>query len=286
MSTVGITQLRNLDRLPIEAKEALFLFFDKLTDDEAMMDNIVGCYMVGSVASGDFHKGDSNIDFVMVTHMPWTGEALAVIKHLHKSVDKHVVTPFCGYHITAEQLQQAGGSEPITVCTVKDGVYKINSHLEMDKVALYELQQNGLCIYGKPTDSLNINVHIKDVITQLHDYVNGYWNKWLRAHKLPMPKGWSLLLNPKVSQQGVLGMARPLYTLRSGSIGSKHLAGIYLSRYFKGEYADIIKHAAQLRQQNTASKGFSPSRYKQTQAVMRRTLEAFNNDYEKVMAQF
>lgn len=285
MSTKGITQLCNLDKLPIEAKELIFPFFDGLTDDDDLMQNIVGYYLVGSIASKDFHKTCSNVDFVVVTKEVWTDDALHKIRHLHKLASKKCPNAFCGYYITEQQLQAGSSKDGVSACTVKDGIVKTNATLVLDRVAMYELKHNGLLLYGKPIAQLYIDVDIKDVIAQLHDDVNTYWHKWLNTHKWPMPKGWSLLMSPKVSQYGVLGIARPLYTLRSGNIGSKHLAGVFLTRYFKDEHKDIIKYATDLRYKEGTGKSFSPARYKRTRAVMKSALEAFNKDYEKVVAQ-
>lgn len=274
-----------MHKLPIEAKDILFPFFDQLTDDAELMNNIAGCYLVGSVASGDFRRGGSNVDLVIVTRNTWDSDAETKLKQIHRVAAKQSNTLLRGYYITTEQLQQPATEEGISVCTVNNGIYKSNAPLALDRIALYELKNNAMLLHGKPVEELLINVDIKDVIAQLHADVNMHWGKWLRAHRWPMPKGWSLLMNPKVSEYGVLGIARPLYTLRSGTIGSKHLAGVFLSRYFKDEHADIIKLATQLRQQKKVNKGFSPDRYKRTRAVMKSALEAFNKDYDRVIEQ-
>jgi hypothetical protein len=86
--------------LPDEVQTAIFGYL--ATMDDQLPEVIVGLYVVGSAALGDFQERASNLDVVVVAEQAWTTEQLKVAVAAQTSLDR--ARPACVAYVTTPDL--------------------------------------------------------------------------------------------------------------------------------------------------------------------------------------
>jgi hypothetical protein len=86
--------------LPDEVQTAIFGYL--ATMDDQLPEVIVGLYVVGSAALGDFQERASNLDVVVVAEQAWTTEQLTVAVAAQTSLDR--ARPACVAYVTTPDL--------------------------------------------------------------------------------------------------------------------------------------------------------------------------------------
>lgn len=151
---------------------------------------------------------------------------------------------------------------------------------ELRNFSLFELKFFSYCAYGQPVEELSINVQFEDVIKELHNNINSYWATWVQKHVAFGFNRLLLILFPRLTEWGVLGVARQLYTLHTGSVASKLLAGTYYLQKLPFEFKDILTTAIKTRCQNKTDIKPSLKRANTTLKCMTWFITAFNKTYD------
>jgi hypothetical protein len=107
--------------------------------------------------------------------------------------------------------------------------------------------------------------------------------QWIRQHT----GFWGrvkLCLFPWLTEWGILGVARQLYTLHTGLVASKVKAGFYINRTLSAEYNHITEIAINIRKKNKSIYYVQPSFYraKMTIKCMRYIISVFNSYYNSL----
>ncbi len=207
---------------------------------------ITGIYLTGSLTLNDFHPDKSDIDFlVLCTIMPKDGFRLLLNK-LHKKIDRKFKKPkLSGCYITLGNLN-AKNAQTTKTLSYHEGLMN-ECAFEMAPVTLYELKTTAITLFGIPAQALPVAVEIRDVNKFLSENINSYWKNWIAKHSSFNIHQLLLIFTPRLTEWVLLGVARQLYTLKTGKITSKTNAGYYCLEHLPRKYHPIIQEAIKIR---------------------------------------
>ncbi|CAN5571115.1 hypothetical protein BH10BAC5_BH10BAC5_13420 [soil metagenome] len=238
--------------------------------------SVKGIYLTGSTALNDYYSMKSDIDFiVIIDEIPET-DILDNIEQLHFRIEKMFKHPkLNGYYLTIKGIQSGQLAFP----SFYMGKMHNRRRLELNKVVLYELLTSSLRISGLYSDELTITVDLDDVFEQLHTNINSYWKKWIEKHS-EFPWNLKLALIPRLTEWGVLGVSRQLYTLQTGKITSKLNAGLHYLQHHPEHFQDILRISISERKINRTKINLSFSRAQKTLKCMNHIIREFNSAYK------
>lgn len=159
----------------------------------------------------------------------------------------------------------------------------------MAPVTLYELKTIAITLLGIPAQNLPVNVQIDDVNKFLFENINTYWKNWIAKHSSFSTNQLLLIFIPRLTEWVILGVARQLYTLRTGRIVSKTGAGYYCLEHLPNKYQAIVQEAIKIRKDNSkhvltlkTSYYLHPSmqRYIETLDCAYFIIDMFNEEYK------
>ena len=205
--------------------------------------------MTGSLSMNDFYSNKSDIDFLVFCKELPNSEIVSQLKHIHKAIQKRFQKPdLSGCYLTSESIQ-TNDIENIQVLSYHQSSMRYRN-LEMAPVSLWELKINAITLYGKKAETLPIEVKPDVLYKFLYENINSYWTKWLKQHSAFLNRKVILLVFPRLTEWAVLGVARQLYTLKTGKIVSKTEAGNYCIENLPEKFHPIIKEAINIRKDN------------------------------------
>lgn len=166
----------------------------------------------GSLATGDYVPGVSDLDLVAVTTQPLMGDALVHVAHIHEDLD---AGPANGIDLGC-QYADAGRLLDVAV---KHPTWTHGEMLDrtVSLVTRAELVLHGFPVLGPPPDALLPAVTPDDVRDAARAELNGYWS--YAARRPPM--FWRL---PVMIDLGLTAMARGRHALAQGELLTKTAA--------------------------------------------------------------
>lgn len=240
-------------------------------------DLVKGVYLTGSIPLGDFRPGKSDIDFIVLLEQIPDKMTLLKFEDIHKRIRRRFRRPCLnGYYLTVEDFERSGEENKRTLPSFFEGKWYFNRPFELDLVTLFELKTISLTIYGPPASELPIRIGPGEVRAQLHQNINTYWAGWIKTHGSFSVSGLSLALFPRLTEWGILGVARQLYTLETGKIASKTGAGHYALDRLPRSFNDIILTAIEARKDDRLTLRPSIRRSKKTVECMAYMIAEFN----------
>jgi hypothetical protein len=177
---------------------------DRLGGLRWVLDLLVG----GSVATGDYVPGVSDLDLVAVTDGPVNAARLEMLSDLHQELDDVLARGLslgCAY-VDEERLLQPEARHP----TWTHGSLV---HRTLSGVTRAELVRYGFAVLGRPPRSLLPEMTDDDVRDAARAELGGYW-----AWAARRPLMW---LDPAMADLGLTSMARARYALATGQLLTK-----------------------------------------------------------------
>jgi hypothetical protein len=156
----------------------------------------------------------------------------------------------------------------------------VDRTLELSCVLLWELKTSSYAVYGPPVEDPPVEIELRDVIEQLHQNINTYWTSWITKHSSLRFGGLLLACFPRLTEWGILGVARQLYTLETGGITSKLKAGIFCVDKLPHQFRSIMLTAIETRRINKTALHPSFKRAKETLRCMSFIIAEFNKKYD------
>ncbi|MGI8582649.1 MAG: aminoglycoside adenylyltransferase domain-containing protein [Chitinophagaceae bacterium] len=252
-------------------------------------DLIIGMYLTGSIPLNDFHPNKSDIDLLILCKEFPERNLQQKIKQVHNSIDrKFKKTNLNGYYITPDGLNFHNVQTTKTLSFEEGRIHE--SAFEMAPTTLYELKTVAITVCGIPAHHLPVVIEQKDVNDFLLNNINSYWNNWVNKHASASQKKILLVLIPRLTEWVILGVARQLYTLKTGNITSKTGAGYYCLEHLPKKYHPVLLKAIKIR--NDDCKHFlsiktsyyvqpSIKRSVETIECARYIIRLFNDEYNK-----
>ena len=182
-------------------------------------DQLVGMYLTGSLAAGDFDR-NSDVDFVVVTEDEVDGELFAALDTLHRrvaTIDSWCATQLDGGYISRRALRRfdpassvhahidRGHGERLKMVRYDEGV--VQSHL---------LREQGITLEGPDPRTLLNEVTPEDLRHAMPRVLDEWASRILDDPALIASQGYQ--------SYTVLSLCRILYTLQYGAVVSKPVA--------------------------------------------------------------
>ncbi|MBO3737575.1 nucleotidyltransferase domain-containing protein [Actinoplanes sp. NEAU-H7] len=176
----------------------------------ARLDWVTGLYVAGSLATGDYRPGVSDLDLVAAVDGPVTDARDAALTALHRQVDAAFggTNLGCVYvdveRLTAVDVRHPTWTHGLSVRRVLSGITRA------------ELVRHGFTVFGRPPREVFPPMSDDAVRAAARDELTGYW-AW--AARRP----W-LWCDPVIADLGLTSMARGRHALRTGTLLTKSAA--------------------------------------------------------------
>ena len=165
-------------------------------------------FVAGSLATGDYVPGVSDLDLVAVADGPVGDQRLVRLVEVHRDLDSGIAAglDLCCVYVDDRSLPDHPTLHP--TWTHGELVRRI-----LSGVARAELVRHGFAVVGRPPQQVLPPVTDTDVRRAARAEICGYW-AWA-AHR---PWMW---LNPVIADLGLTSMARGRHAMRSGALLTK-----------------------------------------------------------------
>lgn len=224
-------------RLPDEVA-ATMAAYARLTDAQ-LPGRIRGLYLTGSVAFDDYRPGQSDIDFVAVSDTPLNATELGLLRRIHAELPRARPGPkLDGVYLTWSALAAVPTGLSVPYC-LRDR-FEPHGDFAVNPVTWCTLHQHPLALRG-PARPV---VHHDDGMLRAwcRDRLQTYWGSWVRS-----ARGYGVnrlfSLSRELTVWGVLGVARPHATIRTGKMISKTAAGTYALDTLPSLWSTIVRDA-------------------------------------------
>jgi hypothetical protein len=164
--------------------------------------------VAGSLATGDYAPGVSDLDLVALTRDPVGPARQAILTGLHRELDQGAAQGLdlgCVY-VDSGSLTDLGALHPTWThgSLVQRG---------LSGVTRAELVRHGFAVLGRPPAAVLPEMTDDDVRRAARAELCGYW-----AHAASRPLWW---LNPVIADLGLTSMARGRHALQTGQLLTK-----------------------------------------------------------------
>ncbi|MET0415486.1 MAG: nucleotidyltransferase domain-containing protein [Actinoplanes sp.] len=167
---------------------------------------VTDLHVAGSLATGDYLPGVSDLDLVALTDGPVTPERLRVLTALHRDIDAGVGAGLdlgCVYADTVDRVRRLHPT-----WTHGRLVHRI-----LSRITRAELVRHGYAVFGRPPTDVFPPMTGDDIRDATRAELTGYW-RW--AARRP----W-IWLDPELADLGLTSMARGRYALATGTLLTK-----------------------------------------------------------------
>lgn len=216
---------------------------------EAIEEDLVGVYLRGSLALGDFDPNTSDIDFLVVISIPITEEKFAVLSAFHSRL-ANSPNPYSadleGAYINLDSLKRfrAGDFHP-TIYRGEDlqwSKHHMNWVLER-----WTVRYHGITLNGPDPQKLIEPISVEE----LHSAVSIRLSDWVEwANQIDDPE-WRFPLSHKAYV--VETMCRIMFTLDCGDICSKPHAVVWALERFPEPWRTLVERSQLWRTDNITS---------------------------------
>lgn len=209
-------------------------------------DRLVGLYLYGSLAAGDFDPRNSDIDFVAVTAAPPGGEELAQLETMHKELAANGGEwgkKLEGAYIPVDAVRRYDPDHnrfPFLSADTPFGVHP----LDVDWVInLYTLRENGVVIYGPAPLTLVDPISQEQLSGAVRALLCDSWRGHLDGPEWMRSRRYQAFVR--------LTMCRALYVLEHGGYVSKRAAAAWAVANLDLEWVPLVRQALAWQHDNT-----------------------------------
>lgn len=164
--------------------------------------------VAGSLATGDYVPGVSDLDLVALTSGPVSPAQQESLVELHRELDRGAARGFDLGCVYVDIGALADPAAPHPTWTHGSLVQRI-----LSAVTRAELVRHGFAVLGRPPSAVLPQMSADDVRRAAHAELCGYWARAARR-----PLWW---LNPVIADLGLTSMARGRHALRTGELLTK-----------------------------------------------------------------
>ena len=212
--------------------------YARLVDDK-LPERIRGLYLTGSVALDDYRAGKSDIDFVAVSDTALEPSELEMLRQVHTELRRMLPAPkLDGVYLTWPALAAAPVGMSVPYCL--RGEFESKGDFAINPVTWWTLHRHPLPLRGPAQPVVHHDARM--LREWCRESLQSYWGSYVRsARGYGMTRVYSLMRELVV--WGVLGVARPHATIRTGDMISKTAAGAYALDTFPSRWSAIVREA-------------------------------------------
>lgn len=210
---------------------------------ETLGEQFVGMYLYGSLSSGDFNPGTSDIDFLVVTDHALSQEKISGLEAMHRRIwetGRKWAKKLEGAYVPRELIRRHdpdGAACP----TVNEGQFYV-ARLGSDWIIQrHVLRENGVAVAGPGPKTLIDAVSPDDIRNSVRGVLQEWWfpmledPAWLREH------------GREYHAFAVLTMCRALHALEHGTIVSKPAAARWARDALDERWREAIEKSLQVQ---------------------------------------
>ena len=198
-----------------------------------LREKLVGIYLYGSLVTGDFDPGISDIDLVVVLKDALAAADFQSLHRLHQSIigrqpewrDRLELA----YISVAALRSFRTRASPIGIISPGEPFHMLEAGCDW-LISWYKLREDGVALLGPPIQSLIDDIPKHDYLKAVGEHIRHYRESVKKPH------------NKQALSYIVLTVARGLYTLAQGEAPSKARAARWAKARFP-QWADLIDRA-------------------------------------------
>ena len=201
-------------------------------------ENLLGVYLYGSLAAGDFNPESSDIDFAAVTHEPIAEVELSALQAMHARIA--AIDSKWGYELEGSYFPKFSFRRHLTADArhphlSRGGGLRVEFHDADWVLQRHFLRESGLTLYGPAPDTLIDPVSPDEIRRALAQLMENWWTPTLTDP--------ARLDTPEYRAYAVLTMCRILFTLEHGTVASKPQAGSWALKFLDAGHSAAIHKA-------------------------------------------
>jgi hypothetical protein len=199
---------------------------------------MVGLYLHGSLATGDFNLLSSDIDFVVVTSEQVSGELLPALGDLHTRLAASGLewaTRLEGAYIAKQVLRRYEPEKTACAWLGADGHFALEPLGNDWVIQSYVIREQGVVVTG-PHPKILIDPIMPEDLRQAELATLRWW--WAPQLENPFR-----LRSREYQAYAVLTMCRALYTLQFGTVASKPVAARWAQTELGENWAALIERS-------------------------------------------
>jgi hypothetical protein len=200
-------------------------------------DNLLGLYLGGSLAIGDFDEDRSDLDFLVVAKGELSDDSIRRLHKLHDSVrasnKNRLYTNYEGIYLSTDQASHPKTADMHAPHLGSDGHFQIEDHGADIIIDLWKIRKSGFVVYGPPPRDVIGEVTTDDMLQAKTQLFNGWWLPKLEA-KEPM--------DDEYQAYAVLTMARILCGFENHDEVSKKKAAAWCAAEYP-QFAKLVSKA-------------------------------------------
>ena len=200
-------------------------------------DYFIGMYLYGSLASGDFDPGRSDIDFLVVTSEELPENLILDLKTMHTRIYEsgpEWATKMSGAYIPIDAMRKYSPTSPSCPLINKDEFLVARPDIDW-VIHRHILYTSGVVITGPPLQSIIDPVRPEQLQEAVLTLLRNNWTSLLHNTDIFLGAGHQPFV--------VLTMCRALYTWEHGAVVSKRLAAEWVREKSDRKWTKLINQA-------------------------------------------
>jgi hypothetical protein len=205
---------------------------------------LVGLYLGGSLAAGDFTPHRSDIDFLAVTDGPLSPATQAGLAAMHVRLAAgglEWARKMEGSYVPASALRRYNPQDARFPALRSDGSFAVDGHGPDWIIQCHVLREKGIALCGPHIQSLIDPVEPDELRQATAGTLREWWAPVLDVDQ-------ARLESAEYRAYAVLTMCRGLYTLAHGAVASKTAAARWAQSGPARPWTEIIEHALAWRE--------------------------------------
>ena len=229
---------------PLFPTPEINIILDKLLRDvkEILGIRLVGLYIHGSLAYGDFDPHTSDIDFLVVTDGHPSAEIFSALKTMHARLFASRLAwshKLEGAYLPKDDLPRHDPAHAPVPWLGLDGHFALETLGTDWIIQRWILREKGIVIFGPPLQPMIDPVSGDD----LREAVRGSLREWW-SPPFPSPERFS---RGEYQAYAILTMCRSLYVLKNGRVASKPEAARWAKSFLGEPWSRLIAEALDWR---------------------------------------
>lgn len=198
-------------------------------------DNLVGIYLHGSLALGDFDPDNSDIDFMVVLREKLSDEQVERMGEMHQQLidsGEEWGKKLEGSYVTMEQLKSEEPPFDSRPYLNEKTFYPAADYGYEWVLEKYAVREKGIGLYGPEPKEVIERVEVDDVLAAVRRIFQDNWEPMLLDPK-KLESDW-------YQPYAILTLCRIMYAVEKGKIGSKQEAAGWVIENFGDRWRDVV----------------------------------------------
>jgi len=223
-----------------ELRDVLYTFVNEITAELA--ENLIGVYLVGSIATGDFDL-DSDVDFLVVTNTELTKKilkSLQVIQTKIYDIDCYPAKHLEGSYISIGDLNNwhTVGEKELYYFDNGSTTFERSIHDNKWHVR-WILRERGITLIGQKPEQITQSIPLPELSNEIKMAMLEEMKAF--EDEINRPRSF---WNSRFGQSfAVLTYCRMLHTLHTGTVQSKKAGAIWAKQFVEPKWVNIIDQA-------------------------------------------